>query len=100
MRLTTLQIQAIKTAAAQIFGPQAQVWLFGSRVDDDKRGGDIDLYLEVPAMDPEDLRKLESRFWIRLQRTLGEQKIDIVTHMQGSPLKPIDQQARNTGVCL
>jgi predicted nucleotidyltransferase len=100
MRLTQLQAQAIKTAAAEIFGQDAEVWLFGSRVDDDKRGGDIDLYIELPAMKTEELRKLESRFWIRLQRALGEQKIDIVTHLRGRPLRPIDQQARKTGICL
>jgi hypothetical protein len=81
MRLTQLQAQAIKTAAAEIFG-------------------DIDLYIELPAMKTEELRKLESRFWIRLQRALGEQKIDIVTHLRGRPLRPIDQQARKTGICL
>ncbi|MDT8440010.1 MAG: nucleotidyltransferase domain-containing protein, partial [Wenzhouxiangellaceae bacterium] len=56
MRLTNNQIQAIKTAAAEIFGDEAEVWLFGSRIDDDKRGGDIDLYVELPAMDREEMR--------------------------------------------
>jgi len=63
-------------------------------------GGDIDLYVELPAMEREETRRLESRFWIRLQRLLGERRIDIVTHVRGTPLRPIDQQARNTGICL
>jgi uncharacterized protein len=100
MRLTPEQVASIKQAAADIFGPSARVWLFGSRVDDSLRGGDIDLYLELPGMDTEQIRRLETRFWIRLQRTLGERKIDIVTHAQGAPLRPIDEQARATGVRL
>lgn len=100
MRLTQAQIEAIKQAAEQTFGPDANVWLFGSRVDDEGRGGDIDLYVELPQMDPKERQRLETRFWIRLQRALGEQKIDIVTHLEGTPMRPIDQQARSTGVQL
>jgi hypothetical protein len=43
MRLSTDQIQAIYQAATTAFGQGTSVWLFGSRVDDAKRGGDIDL---------------------------------------------------------
>jgi len=47
MRLTDDQVRIIKARAAECFGPNAHVWLFGSRVDDDARGGDIDLYVEL-----------------------------------------------------
>ena len=100
MRLSKKQIETIKSGAAEVFGEAAQVFLFGSRVNDTQRGGDIDLYVELPEMTEEHKRALESRFWIRLQRTLGEQKIDVVTHVQGTPMRPIDQQARATGVLL
>ena len=46
MRLSTSQIETIRAAARQNFGAEASVWLFGSRVDDTKRGGDVDLYVE------------------------------------------------------
>lgn len=100
MRLTQTQIEAIKESAEQTFGPAANVWLFGSRVDDASRGGDIDLYVELPPMNAQERQRLETRFWVRLQRALGEQKIDIVTHLEGAPMRPIDQQARATGVQL
>ncbi len=45
MRLTPTQIDAIKNAAHAVLGEGAQVSLFGSRVDDARRGGDIDLYI-------------------------------------------------------
>lgn len=45
MRLNASQIEAIKQEAGHFFGARAGVWLFGSRVDDRQRGGDIDLYV-------------------------------------------------------
>lgn len=47
MRLSTTQQQQILQATRQNFGTDAQVWLFGSRVDDTRRGGDVDLYVET-----------------------------------------------------
>ena len=46
MRLSPKQITAVKQTAAEVFGPEADIWLFGSRVDDERRGGDIDLLVE------------------------------------------------------
>jgi len=43
MRLTEFQTSRIQEGALNFFGSHSHVWLFGSRVDDDKRGGDIDL---------------------------------------------------------
>ncbi len=47
MRLTAQSIAAITQAAQAVLGEDAQVWLFGSRVDDGARGGDIDLYVQT-----------------------------------------------------
>lgn len=46
MRLNPEQTQFIKSTIARHFGEGARVWLFGSRVDDTKRGGDVDLYVQ------------------------------------------------------
>ena len=43
MRLTDRQIKVIREEVARILGPDAEVWLFGSSVDDNARGGDVDL---------------------------------------------------------
>ena len=42
----------------------------------------------------------ELAFHSALQRSLGEQRIDIVVHRQGIPLRPIDIEVRATGVRL
>ncbi len=45
MRLTPHQVDIFKQLAAEHFGPQTKLYLFGSRTDDQKAGGDIDLYV-------------------------------------------------------
>ena len=47
MRLTEFEVQAIKQSAREVFGAGVGVALFGSRVDDAQRGGDIDLYIKT-----------------------------------------------------
>ena len=49
MRLSTDQIQAIRQAAIAALGQGTSLWLFGSRVDDAKKGGDIDLLVSADA---------------------------------------------------
>ena len=47
-RLTPEEIEAIIETAKEVFENDVKVWLFGSRIDLAKRGGDIDLYIETP----------------------------------------------------
>jgi hypothetical protein len=46
MRLTPDQAQTIRSSVRLHLGMQSRVWLFGSRVDDQRRGGDVDLHVE------------------------------------------------------
>ena len=50
MRLDEKTRQEIRQAARRFF--EADVYLFGSRADDSRRGGDIDLYIET-GLSPE-----------------------------------------------
>src|ERR1019366_1189870 len=38
MRLSSVQVEAIKQETEHFFDAQSEVWLFGSRVDDNQRG--------------------------------------------------------------
>jgi uncharacterized protein len=99
MRIAPSEAKVIKETANAVFGARAAVWLFGSRADDAKKGGDIDLYIELPPEDYDYARKV--RFWCELVKYLGDQKIDIVINKTGaSPHLPIHDVARTKGVRL
>ncbi|GAB4296072.1 MAG: hypothetical protein Kow0096_13300 [Thiohalomonadaceae bacterium] len=51
MRLTNQQAELIRNSIRRYFGANAKVWLFGSRIDDSRRGGDVDLYIEPEYTD-------------------------------------------------
>jgi predicted nucleotidyltransferase len=86
VRLSPAEVGAITEAARETFGDGAIVRLFGSRVDDDARGGDIDLLIEVPG---ERVGiAYESRFLSALFERIDEQKVDLVLIRQGAPLPP------------
>ena len=97
MRLTRQQAEAIRQAAHQAFGSGTDVWLFGSRVDDTKRGGDIDLLLRPQQPDQTLTRKL--KLLRLLEQQLGERKIDILIETPDDP-RPIVRIAHETGVRL
>jgi hypothetical protein len=94
MRLTDAQRRIIRAAGLRHFDVAPLV--FGSRLDDARRGGDIDLYIDQP-MDACQAQQRETRLWVELQKRLGERKIDIVTARAGQE-RPIDRIARATGV--
>lgn len=98
MRLSQQEKDAIITSAKEAFGPQVEVWLFGSRVDDNAKGGDIDLYIEVPAIDSPVMRKIT--FKLRLEDRIGERKVDVVLHQRCNEELPIHQIAKAEGVKL
>lgn len=79
MRLTAAEVLAIQKTSRRIWGETVSVWLFGSRVDDSKCGGDIDL-LVLAANEDERIAFLKSEmdFLIELKSLIGEQKIDVV----------------------
>lgn len=99
MRLTKNQRDAIREEVTRIFGQGTHVRLFGSRVDDAARGGDIDLHVEGSGT-PAELLDRELRLQARLLRRLGDRRIDIVVYGGQGPLRSIDAHARQTGVVL
>jgi predicted nucleotidyltransferase len=78
MRLDPEELNSIIKAFQECFSQGDHLWLFGSRVDDKKRGGDIDLYVEMQDYESQKAFKLRHCFWDLLQDLLGEQKIDII----------------------
>jgi predicted nucleotidyltransferase len=55
MRLSTEDIAAIRGLVQARFSPGTGIWLFGSRLNDSARGGDVDLYVEPGRLSDENL---------------------------------------------
>ena len=73
MRLKETEQNAIRSTIASL-DKDASVYLFGSRVDESKKGGDIDLLIMSDKLTRTDKRTIK----IKLYDLIGEQKIDIV----------------------
>lgn len=99
MRLTEYQAQAIKDAVESVIGIGARVWLFGSRVDDTRRGGDIDLLVEIDHLIPDRMARL-CRLEATLIRKLGDRKLDVLLKDSKTPPAPIHDIAVRTGILL
>ncbi len=95
MRLSEKYIFVIKKYFYEIF-QEGEIYLFGSRIDDNKKGGDIDLYLVLN--DFSNLFDKKIKFLAKIKRELGEQKIDVVFNIDSSRL--IEQEAKQWGIKL
>jgi predicted nucleotidyltransferase len=93
MRLKEFE-QAAILSTVKCLDNNACVYLFGSRVDDTKKGGDIDLLVMSNSLNSEDKRTIR----IKLNEVLGEQKIDIVLAVDDSD--PFVKLALETGIKL
>lgn len=99
MRLSQQTQQIIRDTVREIFGVDADVKLFGSRVNDDARGGDIDLLVELPSVSAEVERKT-MQLIARLQMRIGDQPIDVLVLDPSTSRQSIHEQALMTGIRL
>lgn len=99
MRLTPEQVAIIKQATGEIFGDNVSIKLFGSRLDDAVRGGDIDLLVESAEEIENKMQKMLT-LTARLQLRLGDQPIDILVVDPTTPLNPVHRHARETAQAL
>lgn len=113
MRLSSRQQHVLRQTLQRRFGADARLWVFGSRVDNKARGGDVDLMVQTNATDPHQLVAARLHFLADLQGTLefeGE-KIDLVllapclgarpdTPGAPSPLLPVQRVALAEGIEL
>lgn len=99
MRLSDQQRQAIRQQVSSLFGPEARVKVFGSRADDQARGGDLDLLvicstpLDQPAM-------LAARLAASVERILEGRKVDVLLDAPDLKHLPIHRIAHRDGVPL
>jgi hypothetical protein len=99
MRLTPAQIATIKSTAHAVLGQGAQVTLFGSRVDDTAKGGDVDLMIEV-RHDLADPAVVSARIASQVSRSMQGRKVDVLLKAPNLLEQPIHRIAAHQGVVL
>ncbi len=98
MRITETEREIIRNTCLEVFHID-EIYLFGSRLDDNAKGGDIDLYIKLqnnPPASQQFEKKLE--FLALLKQRIGDQKIDVI--LAKNPNRPIEQEALAKGVKL
>ncbi len=94
MRLSSKEVDLIKSTVERIF-QNPRIYLFGSRTDDRKAGGDIDLF--IISDDKTALLEKKIKAVSKLERILHK-PVDIVIHRDFS--KNIEQEAIQKGILL
>ena len=96
MRLTPAQIATIQSTAQAVLGGDAQVWLYGSRLNDQRKGGDIDLLIESSQK-----VSIMNRAKIKYQvETALQLPVDILMVQTGQAASPFETIARKRAMSL
>lgn len=99
MRISLEQRLALKADFANALGADCEVLLFGSRTDDSRRGGDVDLLVLSP-------RVLERPVWLaaclsaRAERLLGGREVDVLLLDPATQVQGVHAVALESGIPL
>jgi len=93
MRLSRIEKNVI-LSAIKCIDPHAAVYLFGSRVDNDKTGGDIDILICSETISLDGKLKIKSEIFKRLD----EQKLDLI--IRNDMADPFVQMVLENGIRL
>lgn len=99
IRLSEKEISTICELFKDSFKEDDHLWLFGSRTDPNKKGGDIDLYIETSITDASLILEAKIKFSANIKLAIGDQKIDIVIKYNDTEM-PIYKIARKEGILL
>lgn len=103
MRVTPQQAETVRMLAHRHFGEDAVIWLFGSRADDGKKGGDYDFLVETSLEQPDMIIEHKIALIAELQSSppFEDEKIDLIVKRRNSSFEmPIYAVAREEGVRL
>jgi predicted nucleotidyltransferase len=97
MRITTQQQQALKELVLALGG--AEVYVFGSRLDDNQRGGDVDILVQV-AQTVDNPAWLSALISAKASRLFDGRQVDVVLAAPNLAQSSIHAHAYATGVRL
>ena len=99
MRITQEQKNIIHNVVIKYAGDDAEVKLFGSRLDDEAKGGDIDLL--VTLREPiENSAQLSAQISAKIMRKLNGRKVDVILAAPNLQFLPIHNIATKNGITL
>jgi len=99
MRLSPAMQTAMTQAVRRVAPNATAIWLFGSRLDDDAKGGDVDLMVEF-AQPVEQPALLAARIAVQVMRALGGREVDVVLKAPNLSLSGIHRVAMEYGIQL
>ena len=99
MRLSPNQIAAIHTAVHSIIPNVVAIRLFGSRLNDEIQGGDIDLMVDVKDA-VEHPAQLSARLAVRISRAVGGRKVDVILCAPNLAQTAIHKIASERGILI
>lgn len=99
MRLRPEDLETIRQTVMDVTAGEGRVRLFGSRLNDQAKGGDIDLMVEYdrPVDAP---AELSARIAVKVSRALGGRKVDVVLRAPNLLETSLHQVALEEGVQL
>lgn len=103
MRLSAEQLAVIKMHTQQYFGEDAGLWLFGSRTNDKKKGGDYDFLIETSLEQPDLIvrHKISMLTALQMSTSFEDEKIDLVVKRRYSCFDmPIYRVVQKEGIKL
>ncbi len=95
IRLNKEYINFICRKSLELFNSK-EVWIFGSRVDMNKKGGDIDIFIKTPNTD--NLLQTKIIFLREFEKKFGEQQVDLIVEAANSKFNKIFERAKQEGV--
>ena len=99
MRISAENIKKITEIISELAGDGLSVTLFGSRVDDGKRGGDIDLLVES-AVAVDNPAWLAAQISAQVSRLMAGRQVDVLIGAPNLKQLPIHEVAKSTGILL
>lgn len=99
MRLRKELQKDIKQIIHSTFGHHVSTVLFGSRVDDEKQGGDVDLLIETHEV-VENPAMVAAMVASKISRLMFGRKVDVILKAPNLKNLPIHDIARETGIKL
>ena len=104
MRMTPQQQSTLTEAVRRRFGPTGRLWVFGSRLDEQARGGDFDIMIRCDDADATRLleAKLNLLADLHANAAFEDERIDVVLFSQKLDPEPraIHRAALEHGVEL